>query len=322
MPVFPATHPGQSLAAVFARENRQAIMDKFADFQRKVCNKLFKNGVDTEEVQLFVTNQFPPGDCIPPPPASLTEVFKAISRHGLWDYFHYSPLVRITKVFGADDDEMKDWVKTYMRDLKAYSLVATLEEYIEIDVDDDIADTPSARRAKYDIRYYTPVEWKTEFIDNSLQHLTEVWELFSSHYLVPDSPPTALLDRVRQGCLSLTWLIPSGLIPLLIKKAKIDTKFFQHHHILKVTVGDECIYEEVTKENTSVSFLLLGFAFKVPKCIAHSTKGIDGCLAQTNFSFTRRESLGTRLKHLLHLHFSSLQKYTYHDSNDLIRVVM
>ena len=255
MPVLSAAHQDKTLAAVFARENRQAIMDKFADFQRKVCNKLFKKEVDTEEVRLFVANQFPPGDFVPPPPASLTEVFKAITQHGLWNYFHYSPLVRITEVFGPGDDEMKDWVQTYKRDLKAYCFVTTLEDCIEIDI--DIDGTPPAKRARYDTRYYTPVEWKTEFIDHSLEYLTEVWELFSYHYLVPDSPPTALLDRVCQGCLSLTWLIPSALIPLLIKRTKIDTTFFQQHHIFKVTVGGKCIYDEVKKESTSVSFLLL-----------------------------------------------------------------
>ena len=237
--------------AEFAHENRQNITAKFGAFQTKVCDKLFKKGVDTDQFRLFAINQFPPGDCIPPPPASLTEIFKAITYHGLWDYLHYSPLVHIVQTFGANDPEMEGWVQTYKQDLKAYSFVTKVEEYVEADC--DIADPPPAKRAKYDPRYYRPVEWKTHFVDHTLQYLTEVWELFSSRYVVPDSPPTALLDRVREGCFVVTWLIPTGLIPLLIKRAKIDTNFFQQYHILKVTVGGECVYdEEVTAE---VSFL-------------------------------------------------------------------
>ena len=246
-------HQEQNRAVVFARENQQAIMDKFADFQTKVCDKLVKNGVDTQQVRLFITNQFPPGDCIPPAPASLTEMFEAITHHHLWSYFHYSPLVRIAKKFGANDDEMKNWVQTYKQDLKAYTLVTTVEDCLEADLSID-ANTPPVKRAKYDPCYCTPVEWKTKFMDHSLQYLAEVWELFSSHYLVPDCPPTALLDCIRKGCISVTWLVPTGLIPLLIKQVKIDTKFFQQHRILKVTVGDECIYKEVPEENISVSF--------------------------------------------------------------------
>ena len=253
MPALPTANQEQSRTAVFARENQQAIMDKFADFQTRVCDKLVKNGVDTQQVRLFVMNQFPPGDCIPPPPASLTEVFEAITHHRLWNFFHYSPLVRIAKRFCANDDEMEGLVNTYKQDLKAYSLVTTVEDYIEADLDN--AGPPPAKRAKYDPHYNTPVEWKTKFVDHSLQYLAEVWELFSYHYLVPDSPPTALLDRVRRGCFSVTWLVPTGLIPQLVKGVNIDTKFFQQYCILKVTVGDECIYKEVTDESTLVGFL-------------------------------------------------------------------
>ena len=243
-------HQEPSKAAVFAHENQQAIKDRFADFQTNVCSKLLKSGVDTEEFRLYVINQFPPGKCIPPPPANLTEMFKAITYHGLWDYFHYSPLVRIAKRFGAGDPEIEGWVQTYKKDVKAYSVVAKLEDYVEADLDE--TDPPAAKRAKYDPCYYTRVEWKTEFIDHSLQYLTEVWELFSSHYLMPDSPPTALLHRIYEGCFSVTWLVPSGLIPRLIKRMESDTTFFQEHHILRVTVRDECIYEE---QDTLVSSL-------------------------------------------------------------------
>ena len=253
MPALPTANQEQSRTAVFARENQQAIMDKFADFQTRVCDKLVKNGVDTQQVRLFVTNQFPPGDCIPPPPASLTEMFEAITHHRLWNFFHYSPLVRIAKRFCANDDEMEDWVSTYKQDLKAYSLVTTVEDHIEADLGN--AGSPSANSAKYDSRYYTPMEWKTKFVDHSLQYLAEVWELFSYHYLVPDSPPTALLDRVRRGCFSVTWLVPTGLIPQLVKRVQLETEFFQQHQILKVTVGKECVYKEVTEKTTSVSSL-------------------------------------------------------------------
>ena len=148
---------------------------------------------------------------------------------------------------------MKGCVNTYKQDLKAYQLVTTVEEYIEADL--DVADAPPAKRARYDSHYYTPVEWKTKFVKHTLQYLADVWELFSSHYLVPDSPPTALLERVRRGCFSVTWLVPTGLIPQLIKRVQLDTEFFQKHRILKLTVGKECVYKEVAEEITSVSFL-------------------------------------------------------------------
>ena len=211
-----------------------------------------KNGVDIKEFLLFVIALFPPGDCIPSTPTSLREVFEAITLHGLWDYFHYSPLVQIVQNFGAGDPEMNAWIQNYQKDLKAYALVARIEDYIESDLD-TYTDQSHVYSAKYDPRYNCPVEWKLDFVDHSLQYLTNVWEMFSDRYLLPDSPPTALLDRVRKGCVCVTWLVPSYLIPQLIKRAKINPEFFQMRHILKVTVRGEVVHEGVAKGSTEVS---------------------------------------------------------------------
>ena len=237
-----------------------------------MCDKLIKNGVDIEQFRLFVINQFPPGDCIPPPPASLTDIFKAITYHGLWDYLHYSPLVHIVQMFGANDIEMESWVQDYEKDLKAYTIVTELEAYIEPDL--DTAAPPPTKRAKYDRRYYCPVEWKTKFVNHSLKYLADMWKMFSCRYLVPDSPPTALLDRVRKGCFSVTWLIPSHLIPSLIERMKTDTDFFKQHHILTVTVGEECAYKELIQEHTLVSSLNVFQGLKFPLCSAPNSKPV------------------------------------------------
>ena len=238
-----------SKAATFARENREKITGKFAEFQTKVCNKLVEKGVNLKDLGLFVKNQFAPGNCIPLPPASVTEIFGAITHHRLWDYFHYSPLVQIANMFGAGDPEIKDWVETYKKDVKAYSMLTTVEEYIEADL--NIAEPPPADIARYDTHYYCPVEWKTNFINHTLQYLAEVWDLFSSRYLVPDSPPTALIDHLCNGCISVTWLVPSSLTKALIKEVKEDTTFLQQHRITRLTVEDQCVYD---KESASVSF--------------------------------------------------------------------
>ena len=247
-----------SEAAIPAHQNPnwEDIRTKFATFQKNVCNKLFSLGVDIEKIQFFVTKQFSPGDFIPPSPATLMEIFEAVTSHGLWSYFHYSPLVLIATSFGAGDSEIKGWVQTYKEHLKAYCLGAKLEDYVKADL--EIAKLPQAKRAKYDSNYCLPLEWKTKFTDHSLQYLAEVWEMFSSHYLMPESPPTALFDCVCKlmGCYSITWLIPSKLTPIFTRRIKeIGTDFFSEHRILRVTVGNQCVYEEVTDNNVSVSFL-------------------------------------------------------------------
>jgi len=238
-----------SKVVAFEFESRRAINEKFAVLLKNVCIKILKNGVDVELFWLFVVALFAPGDCIPPLPTNVMEIFEAITHHGLWDSLHYSPLVRIVQKFGAGDPELEACIEKYQKYVKAYTIVASIEDYIQADLDTDRSQVDSA---KYDPRYNCPVEWKTDFIDHSLQNLTNVWEMFSDQYLGPDSPPTALLDRVWKDCVSVTWLVPSYLIPQLVERAKVNITFFQKHRILKVTAGDEVVYEQEAAEEVNV----------------------------------------------------------------------
>ena len=254
--LVPLTSPIRSKSDNFACENLEAIKFKFANFQRKVCTKLSKNEVDIDQVLLFAKSRFSPGDFIPQPPTTLNKIFDSITGHGLWNFFHFTPLVEIAETFGEGDSDIETWIQSYEKDFKSFLIVTEIKDLIELD--DHMLDTctepPPAKRAKYDPRCCRRMEWKTDFVDHTLLYLTYVWKKFSSHYLEPNSPPTALLDRVREGCVSVTWLIPSYLVPQLIKRVKIDAEFFQEYRIMKVTVDDQCIYEEETsKESTPVS---------------------------------------------------------------------
>ena len=228
---------------------------------------MFKNGVDINTFRLFVVALFPPGRCIPPLPTNLTEIFDAITHHGLWDSLHYSPLVQIARTFGAGDPDMEAWIQKYMKDLKSYNLLTTVEDCIESELVAS-AEPPPANRAKYDPHYCCPVEWKTDFIVHTLYYLADVWEMFSNHYFYPDRPATALLDRVYRGCISVVWLVPSYLIPQLLKRVQVDTTFFRKHRILKVTVGGEVVYEEeVAGEAAEVSSVCPNMAIIIPHSV-------------------------------------------------------
>ena len=71
--------------------------------------------------------------------------------------------------------------------------------------------------------------------------------MFSNHYLVPDSPPTALLDRVRKGCVSVTWLVPLYLTKQLAERVKVDPELLQRYRIVKVTVKGDVVYQEAVQ---------------------------------------------------------------------------
>ena len=206
-----------------------------------------KNGVDVEDFRFFVVTSFPPGDIIPPSPTTLMEIFMAITHHHLWDYFHYSPLERIVSKFGDGDPEMETWVQNYREDFSSYISTVQILDYIE--------PNPTTRCS---LHYCCPVEWKITFANNTLQYLYDMWELFSAQYLEPDPPLTSLLECVHDvessTSATVTWLVPSYLIPQLIKKVKVNTTFLQKRGIWNVIVADQCIYDEQAAiDNTTVS---------------------------------------------------------------------
>ena len=206
---------------------------------------MMNSGIDAEDVCFFVVTSFPPGDVIHLPPTALNKIFTTITHHRLWDYFHYSPLERIVNKFGANDPEMEKWVQDYKNELKTYTSRMKITDYTEPTFDGSIA--------KFDLRYCCPVEWKITFADDTLQSLADEWESFSAHYLEPNPPSTCLLKSVCDDSTSVTWLIPSHLIPQLIKKVKLNTRFLQKHGIWNVTVADQCIYDEQKSvDNTTV----------------------------------------------------------------------
>ena len=116
---------------------------------------MLKNGnVDIKHFRLFAIALFPPGDCIPHSPTSLTDIFEAITHNGLWDFFHYSPLAKIVNKFGANDPDMNKSVQDYMKDLKSYNSMTKITDCIEF----VLANPTEPLPAKYNPRYYCPVE--------------------------------------------------------------------------------------------------------------------------------------------------------------------
>ena len=98
---------------------------------------------------------------------------------------------------------MNKLVQDYMKDLKSCT---SMTKIMDCTAELVLANPTEPLPGKYNPGYNRPVEWKTNFIDHALQYLVEVWETFSSHYLLTNSPPIALLDGIRRGCVSITWL--------------------------------------------------------------------------------------------------------------------
>ena len=217
---------------------------------KNTCRKLRERPINFEDLQTFLTSYFSPGECIPKS-ANINEIFNAISRHDLWDYWNYYPLEEIVQGFAADDQEILSWIETYRHDLESYKVTTKLLDHIAADsvlIVDELE--PVEQPARHDRRYYQKLSFKLkmDFTDHSLKYIDEFWNKFASLYGLP--PYVVLLDHIRKGCVSIVWLVPSHLAPKILSGAPLSDDFYQKHEIVRVEFDGECIYQE--KENHKV----------------------------------------------------------------------
>ena len=240
-----------------AQRNKQAIDVKFATLLMKTCRKLGGRQINMEDLHVFLT---PLGKCIPKS-SSIHEIFEAITHHKLWDYWNYYPLEGIVQGFAADDQEIRSWIEAYRQDLESYKVMTKLIDHIATaafvsTVSESHSD--EERPARYDKQYYQELSCKleTNFTDHSLKYIDELWDKFANLYELP--PRAVLLDSIREGCVSIVWLVPSRLAPQILKAPPPNDEFYHKHEIIKVEFNGTCLYQEEKKvDQVHMHYILL-----------------------------------------------------------------
>ena len=110
---------------------------------------------------------------------------------------------------------------------------------------------------------------------HSLQYLTEVWEEFSCHYLIPDSPPTALLDRVCRDCFSVTHQAWSHY---LSRELRLTLTFSAGITLWRWKWGTSVSMRKLKKVNQWVVSLALLVDYVITACECTMGKGITRVL--------------------------------------------
>ena len=236
-------------AAEVTAQNKRNITAKYATLLTNIYDRLKEKQTDVQGFCLFVIARFPPGDCIPQS-SDLCELFQAITRNRLWDFLNYQPLEDIVQHFGADDEQMKDWMKEYKAHLAGFKACTKIVHYLsEVESDSSFDESDSEqptqpKPARYDRRYYhkLSLKLKVKVTDQSLSYIDDIWRSVSEYLLLPRL--SILLDHIYKSSITVVWLIPTGLVPRLLKQIRHAGDFFQQHHISSVTLDDRCVYDE------------------------------------------------------------------------------
>lgn len=161
----------------------------------------------------------------------------------LLTYINYFPLEEIIKRFG--DDDMKSKMEIYKGYLK---LAVRIKEYdpkvrSKFGNDYDIFASEDRPNVLHSLERLT-IELEEGVGEFQLEYIDELWTSVSCILSLP--PLALLLDIVVKNSILVVWLIPSNLVAKAIEKAQESAGFFSKQPILKVTIGEYCVYKAVS----------------------------------------------------------------------------
>ena len=233
--------------------SRQKIEIKFAALLTNICRKLREKPINFTDLRMFFTSFFSSGEWIAKS-SNIQEIFAAITRHKLWDYWNYYPLEGLVQEFAADDQEIKSWIETYKQDLRSYRITTKVIDHIAAVDSDSRYESPSEekqleRPARYDQRYYQALSFKLKMkvTDHTLDYIEDLWKEYAELHGLP--PYKALLDCIYEGCFLIVWLIPTHLAPQILHAVPHSDDFYRKHEIMRVEFGGNCIYQEEKELN-------------------------------------------------------------------------
>ena len=162
---------------------------------------------------------------------------------------------------------MKRKLYEYEQELTGYFLVTKIRDYLDAEVEpselpsrdpNTFVDTVKTyirnKLAKFTSKFWSFVMYRQQSLDElslkvkakvtekTLLYVNELWD--SLAYQV-QLPVTALLfDKIAEGCVNITWLIPFHLTHFTTRRLQESTNYFREQNIIRVTIAGRCIYDE------------------------------------------------------------------------------
>ena len=257
-----ATNQQNPSAVAVAQHNIRKIKAKFATLVTKSHRRLQNRGIKVEDIQLFLVtiysspNSRDGGDIVTTvveSAKSLEEIFRALSKYGLWDYLNYHLLQSIIEEFASDDCELKCMMEQYQKDLTGHALTMEIQMYLEAthyefpvittSDNENVAEEvvpPLPPQQKCNFFKKLSIKSKANVTDHSLNYVYNLWHSLANQFFLPR--PAMILNNIAKGCIDITWLIPSNLVKHVTRKARETANMFAKQYVLRVMLEEQCIY--------------------------------------------------------------------------------
>ena len=243
------------------RENMIKIKHSFSKLASKVIKRLelrSRSGdIDMRRFRCYIIQMF--GDIINIDDASsMYDIMAAVSRHQLWDYSCYTPIANIAEEFGGDDGELREWISSYKSELSGFKATTKIVDYIKVcNEEQEFADsTQSIKEDMTRFNYRTlTIKLKSRVLEKSLDYIDQLWMSIADHFLLPSL--TALLDRIQEGCVEVTWLVPLQIALQIKDGIQNSAEFLKQLGMVKVVVDNTILYG--VKQKVSILYYSQGF---------------------------------------------------------------
>ncbi len=235
----------------------ESIRGHFSDLIVRVRKRLEAMNIDVDDFRLYLTSRFGCGDFISSI-SSVPKIIEAVTRKRYWDYYNYYALEGIIKCFAKDDSEMIGWMEEYKTRLTAFKATTKIADYIKNCTDEElIDDTDEALKdyqKLYDRKFYCDLSLKltkrksknsiVRVDENSLSYIDELWTSVSKHFLLPHLP--ILLEKIRAGCIVVTWIVPITIARTINLKAKSQgsIEFYRQKNIVQIMMNEKTVFDD------------------------------------------------------------------------------
>ena len=251
----------QDPSAAVAQHNIIMIQGKFAILVTKSRKRLQNREIDVEDVQTFLITMYSSPNTrdgsgmvttVLESAKSLDEIFRALGKYGLWDYINYYLLQSIIKEFARDDKELNSMMEQYQQDLTGHILALRIQAYLDTTKhtsdSDKSADEVVSLQQKHELFKKLTAKCNVNVTNHTLSYVIDLWQSLANQFALPQ--PTMILQKVAEGCIGITWLIPANLVEHVTSMAQESANMFAEEHILSVKLEEQCIYAVETETAT------------------------------------------------------------------------
>ena len=242
------------------------IKGKFSILVTKSRRKLQYRKIDVDDIQTFLVTMYSSPDSkdgsdtvttVVESAKNLDEIFRALSKHRLWDYLNYYLLQSIIEEFADDDDELNGMMEQYQEDLTGHILTLRIQAYLEatkhlvaMSDRDNLADEVVPLQQDYKLFRKLTAKCEVNITSHTLSYVINLWRSLAKQFALPR--PAMILHNIAEGCIGITWLIPANLVKYVTRMARETANMFAEENVLRVKVEELCIYPMETELETEL----------------------------------------------------------------------